>query len=70
MNDVHAHLDEFRSSGATCTDPTKRCLDGYSRVKQVLKDTRPGHNDSLLLNCGDEFQVRRPSSPFVALRQL
>ncbi|KAF8993949.1 Metallo-dependent phosphatase-like protein [Cyathus striatus] len=33
INDVHAHLDEFRSSGSSCTDTTKGCVGGYSRVK-------------------------------------
>ncbi|EHK98792.1 putative 5'-nucleotidase [Glarea lozoyensis 74030] len=56
INDVHAHLDEFRSSGVDCPDPTKGCFGGYARVSQMLKDTRPGHPDSLFLNVGDEFQ--------------
>ncbi|CAA7261017.1 unnamed protein product [Cyclocybe aegerita] len=33
LNDVHAHLDEFRSSGSSCTDPARGCVGGYSRVK-------------------------------------
>ncbi|KAH8665263.1 putative 5'-nucleotidase [Tricladium varicosporioides] len=56
INDVHAHLDQFRSTGVDCPDPTKGCFGGYARVQQVIKDTRPGHNDSLFLNIGDEFQ--------------
>lgn len=31
VNDVHAHLDEFRSTGTDCTDPTKGCYGGYAR---------------------------------------
>ncbi|KAF3064307.1 5'-nucleotidase [Daldinia childiae] len=56
VNDVHAHLDEFSSSGTDCTNPSKGCYGGYARIKTVIDDTRPGHNDSLLLNVGDEFQ--------------
>ncbi|KAK3356413.1 Metallo-dependent phosphatase-like protein [Lasiosphaeria hispida] len=56
VNDVHAHLDEFSSSGTDCTRPERGCFGGYARVQSVLKDTRPSHPDSLFLNVGDEFQ--------------
>ncbi|KAK0727584.1 Metallo-dependent phosphatase-like protein [Lasiosphaeria miniovina] len=56
INDVHAHLDQFSSSGTDCTNPSRGCYGGYSRVRTVLKETRPEHPDSLLLNVGDEFQ--------------
>jgi 5'-nucleotidase len=56
INDVHAHLDEFSSSGTDCTRPERGCFGGYARIKTVLKETRPSHPDSLLLNIGDEFQ--------------
>jgi 2',3'-cyclic-nucleotide 2'-phosphodiesterase (5'-nucleotidase family) len=56
INDVHAHLDEFSSSGTDCTNPSKGCYGGYSRVKHVIDTQRPNHNDSLWLNVGDEFQ--------------
>ncbi|KAF9559497.1 5'-nucleotidase, partial [Agrocybe pediades] len=56
INDVHAHLDEFRTSGASCTDTTKGCVGGYSRVKTIIDTTRPKKKNSLFLNAGDEFQ--------------
>lgn len=56
INDVHAHLDEYSSSGTDCTNPSKGCYGGYARVKTVIDETRPLHNDSLFLNVGDEFQ--------------
>ncbi|KAF9528279.1 Metallo-dependent phosphatase-like protein, partial [Crepidotus variabilis] len=56
INDVHAHLDQFRSTGSTCTDPTKGCVGGYARVKTVIDKNRPTKNNSLFLNAGDEFQ--------------
>ncbi|KAL1837218.1 hypothetical protein VTJ49DRAFT_4119 [Mycothermus thermophilus] len=56
LNDVHAHLDQFSSSGTDCTRPERGCYGGYARVKTVLKEMRPSHPDSLLLNAGDEFQ--------------
>ncbi|KAF8253789.1 Metallo-dependent phosphatase, partial [Wilcoxina mikolae CBS 423.85] len=56
INDVHAHLDEFRSSGSSCTNPAKGCVGGYSRVKTVIDQTRKTHKNSLFLNAGDEFQ--------------
>ncbi|EMR70526.1 putative 5 -nucleotidase protein [Eutypa lata UCREL1] len=56
INDVHAHLDEFSSSGTDCTKPQNGCYGGYARVKTVIDETRPEHPDSLLLNVGDEFQ--------------
>ncbi|RYP74780.1 hypothetical protein DL770_007544 [Monosporascus sp. CRB-9-2] len=56
INDVHAHLDQFSSSGTDCTRPERGCYGGYARVKTVIDKTRPDHPDSLLLNAGDEFQ--------------
>lgn len=56
LNDVHAHLDEFSSSGTDCTRPERGCYGGYARIKHVLGESRPSHPDSLLLNAGDEFQ--------------
>ncbi|CAL3971070.1 unnamed protein product [Diplocarpon coronariae] len=56
INDVHAHLDEFTASDTNCTDKTVGCYGGYARVKTVMKETRPDHEDSLFLNVGDEFQ--------------
>lgn len=56
INDVHAHLDEFGSSGTDCTKPERGCYGGYARVKTVMEETRPEHPDSLFLNVGDEFQ--------------
>lgn len=52
-----SHLDEFRSSGSACTDPTKGCVGGYSRIKTVIDKKRKTKKNSLLLNAGDEFQV-------------
>ncbi|KAF2825405.1 Metallo-dependent phosphatase [Ophiobolus disseminans] len=56
VNDVHAHLDEFSSSGTDCTRPERGCFGGYSRIKTVIEEQRPNYNDSLWLNVGDEFQ--------------
>lgn len=56
INDVHAHLDQFRSSGTDCTDPAKGCYGGYARVKEVIDKERPTKEDSIFLNAGDEFQ--------------
>ncbi|KAK3688874.1 Metallo-dependent phosphatase-like protein [Podospora appendiculata] len=56
VNDVHAHLDQFSSSGTDCTNPAKGCYGGYARIKTVMDDTRASHPDSLFLNVGDEFQ--------------
>ncbi|KAI0427249.1 Metallo-dependent phosphatase [Xylaria sp. FL1042] len=56
INDVHAHLDQFSSSGTDCASLEKGCYGGYARVKTMLEETRPEHPDSLVLNVGDEFQ--------------
>ncbi|ROT35566.1 5'-nucleotidase domain-containing protein [Sodiomyces alkalinus F11] len=56
INDVHAHLDEFSSSGADCTNPSRGCYGGYARVKHTVDELRPLYEDSLWLNAGDEFQ--------------
>ncbi|KXT13452.1 hypothetical protein AC579_4247 [Pseudocercospora musae] len=56
INDVHAHLDEFRSSGTDCTDPGDGCYGGYARISTVINERRPVLNSSLFLNAGDEFQ--------------
>ncbi|KAF2269709.1 Metallo-dependent phosphatase [Lojkania enalia] len=56
VNDVHAHLDEFSSSGTDCTEPEEGCYGGYARIKHVIDTTRPKYNNSMWLNVGDEFQ--------------
>ncbi|KAH8685228.1 Metallo-dependent phosphatase-like protein [Ilyonectria robusta] len=56
VNDVHAHLDEYRSSGSDCTDPTRGCYGGYARLKHTVDGLRKEHPDNLWLNAGDEFQ--------------
>lgn len=56
VNDVHAHLDEFSSSGTDCTKPERGCFGGYARIKKTIDEQRPKYNDSLWLNVGDEFQ--------------
>lgn len=56
VNDVHAHLDEFSSSGTDCTRPERGCYGGYARIKTVVEDQRPNYDNSLWLNVGDEFQ--------------
>lgn len=56
VNDVHAHLDEFSSSGTDCTRPERGCYGGYARIKTIVEERRPNYNDSLWLNVGDEFQ--------------
>ena len=56
INDVHAHLDQFRSSGTDCEDPSRGCYGAYARVSTVVNEIRPTVNSSLFLNAGDEFQ--------------
>ncbi|KAM5372175.1 hypothetical protein ACJZ2D_007575 [Fusarium nematophilum] len=56
VNDVHAHLDEFSSSGTDCEDPEKGCYGGYARIKHTVDGLRKQHPDNLWLNAGDEFQ--------------
>jgi 2',3'-cyclic-nucleotide 2'-phosphodiesterase (5'-nucleotidase family) len=56
INDVHAHLDEFSEAGTACEEPEEGCYGGYSRIKNLVDQTRPDHPDSLFLNVGDEFQ--------------
>ena len=58
INDVHAHLDRYRASGANCTDLTQGCFGGYPSVKATVDYLRPQKKNSLFLNIGDEFQVR------------
>ncbi|KAI8656928.1 hypothetical protein NCS56_01298400 [Fusarium sp. Ph1] len=56
VNDVHAHLDEFSSSGTDCVDPKKGCYGGYARIKHTVDGLRNEYPDNLWLNAGDEFQ--------------
>ncbi|KAL5336982.1 Metallo-dependent phosphatase-like protein [Aspergillus crustosus] len=56
VNDVHAHLDEFSSSGTTCEDPEEGCYGGYARIKTKVNELRDEYPDNLWLNAGDEFQ--------------
>ncbi|KAL4918106.1 Metallo-dependent phosphatase-like protein [Aspergillus aurantiobrunneus] len=56
INDVHAHLDEFASSGTTCEDPEQGCYGGYARIKTKVNELREQYPDNLWLNAGDEFQ--------------
>ncbi|KAL2866223.1 bifunctional metallophosphatase/5'-nucleotidase [Aspergillus lucknowensis] len=56
VNDVHAHLDQFASSGTACEDPAEGCYGGYARIKTKVDELRAAHPDNLWLNAGDEFQ--------------
>lgn len=56
INDVHAHLDEFNSAGLDCNATSQECIGGYARIKTLVNQTCPLHQDSLFLNVGDEFQ--------------
>ncbi|TWU77640.1 hypothetical protein ED733_008049 [Metarhizium rileyi] len=56
VNDVHAHLDQYTSAGADCTDPSKGCFGGYARIKTKVDELRRRNPDHLWLNAGDEFQ--------------
>lgn len=58
VNDVHAHLDQYRKSGTDCDPPSTECVGGYPRIKSKVDDIRSTTPDTLLLNMGDEFQVR------------
>ncbi|KAK4213089.1 Metallo-dependent phosphatase-like protein [Rhypophila decipiens] len=55
INDVHAHLDEFSSSGLDCNATKEDCFGGYSRVRTLINKGRKIYQDSLFLNVGDEF---------------
>jgi 2',3'-cyclic-nucleotide 2'-phosphodiesterase (5'-nucleotidase family) len=58
-SDVHAHLDSYRASGTDCPgaeDPSVPCLGGYSRILAEVNEIRASVKDSLMINCGDEFQ--------------
>ncbi|KAL4756790.1 bifunctional metallophosphatase/5'-nucleotidase [Aspergillus foveolatus] len=56
VNDVHAHLDQFASSGTNCDDPEEGCYGGYARIKTKVTELRAQYPDNLWLNAGDEFQ--------------
>ncbi|KAL4777805.1 Metallo-dependent phosphatase-like protein [Aspergillus nidulans var. acristatus] len=56
VNDVHAHLDQFASSGTSCDDPEEGCYGGYARIKTKVTELREQYPDNLWLNAGDEFQ--------------
>ncbi|CED84792.1 5' nucleotidase [Phaffia rhodozyma] len=57
VNDVHAHLDQYRASGTDCpTDGSVPCLGGYARIMDKTREIRSQVQDSLLFNAGDEFQ--------------
>ena len=56
INDVHAHLDEFASSGTDCEEPEEGCYGGYARIKHTVDELREKNPDNLWLNAGDEFQ--------------
>ncbi|KAF8335741.1 5'-nucleotidase [Cantharellus anzutake] len=56
VNDVHAHLDQYRKSGTDCDPPSPDCVGGYSRIKTKVEEIRSTTPNTLLLNMGDEFQ--------------
>ncbi|KAL6234632.1 hypothetical protein BDW75DRAFT_231020 [Aspergillus navahoensis] len=56
VNDIHAHLDQFASSGTSCDDPEEGCYGGYARIKTKVDELREQYPDNLWLNAGDEFQ--------------
>ncbi|KAI9163054.1 5'-nucleotidase [Paramyrothecium foliicola] len=55
-NDIHSHISEFASSGADCTNPSRGCFGGYSRIKHAVDELRSQVDTSLLLDAGDQFQ--------------
>ncbi|KAJ3358776.1 hypothetical protein GGF32_009993 [Allomyces javanicus] len=58
-NDIHAHLDQFNSGGADCTAKNiadGKCYGGIARIKTVVDKLRAAHNQSYLLDGGDNFQ--------------
>lgn len=57
MNDVHAHLDQYRTSGTDCDPPSLDCVGGYARIKTKVNEIRDAAENALVLNMGDEFQV-------------
>lgn len=58
VNDVHAHLDQYRTSGTDCEPPSSTCVGGYARLKTKMNEIRGQAERSLVLNMGDEFQVK------------
>lgn len=57
VNDVHAHLDQYRTSGTDCDAPPLDCVGGYARLKTKMNELRKNTERNLVLNMGDEFQV-------------
>jgi 5'-nucleotidase len=58
VNDVHAHLDEYRATGTDCEPSSSlNCYGGYARLKTKMNEIKSKAGNTLVLNMGDEFQV-------------
>ncbi|KAJ9070872.1 hypothetical protein DSO57_1002932 [Entomophthora muscae] len=58
-NDVHSHYDESNRFGTDCTPQQgeeKQCYGGLARFKTAIDVQRSLHNNTLLLDGGDQFQ--------------
>ena len=57
-NDLHSRFDEVTASGANCKAKLG-CFGGVARIKYVADSIRKSHPNTVFLNGGDLFQVKK-----------
>ncbi|XP_059169386.1 snake venom 5'-nucleotidase-like [Physella acuta] len=58
-NDVHARIEESDKNGAPCTDALRsagKCFGGVARIRTMVNRKRAEHQNTILLDAGDQFQ--------------
>ena len=64
INDIHAHFEEVNVNTGRCHQAqadAKQCFGGAARIKTMVDQIRneKPEMDSIFLNAGDYYQVRR-----------
>lgn len=57
INDFHARFEETNEESLPCREGQK-CIGGFARMKTVVDELMEKRKNVILLNAGDNFQVR------------
>ncbi|XP_059173795.1 snake venom 5'-nucleotidase-like [Physella acuta] len=58
-NDVHSRIEETDKNSAPCSQVLQnegKCFGGAARIRTMVKRKRAEHNNTILLDAGDQFQ--------------
>ena len=70
-NDVHAHIQQSNARGSSCSaeqEAASLCYGGVARLKTEIDRQRSQSENTLLLDAGDQFQVRNKNNRHLELK--